>query len=175
MGMIVLERYDPRWPSLAADAIAEARGATGGSLTSVEHIGSTSVPGLLAKPIIDLMAASPALDDVRAHEPALERLGYRLVETGMPGRLMYRRDDRTPGYHLHVVTEESWATRNERILRDHLRATPADRARYARLKEELVAGAVDVDTYTRGKTDLIQQMMDAARDQRGLPRVPVWE
>lgn len=173
--MIVLESYDSRWPELAADAITAARAATGGSITAAEHVGSTSVPGLLAKPIIDLMAATPALDDLRAHEPALAELGYHLVETGMPERLLYRRTVDKLGYHLHVVTQESWPTRNERILRDHLRETPADRDRYARLKEELAVGTVDVDAYTRGKTALVQEMIDVARRRRGLPWVNVWE
>jgi GrpB-like predicted nucleotidyltransferase (UPF0157 family) len=90
----------------------------------LEHIGSTSVPGLAAKPVIDMMASVRGLQDGRAAQAALAELGYELVATGMPDRLFYQRRA-GPGmatHHLHVVAEDSWATRNERLLRDYLRA-----------------------------------------------------
>lgn len=78
-------------------------------------------------------------------------------------------------YNLHVVTSQSWPTRNERLFRDYLTAHPEDAARYAALKRELMACHVSGDPYTRGKTDLIQELTDRARAERGLPSVPVWE
>ena len=161
--------YDPAWPALAAAAIDGVRAAVPGRISVIEHVGSTAVPGLAAKPVIDLMAATEDLDGFAAHEQHLLDLGYRRLETGMPERLFYRRE----GYHLHVVTAASWPTRNERLLRDHLLADPAARDEYARLKQGLTG--LDGDAYTRGKTALIQRLVDAARDARGLPRVDVWE
>jgi GrpB-like predicted nucleotidyltransferase (UPF0157 family) len=168
---IEVRDYDPAWPALAAGAIAELRAAMPVRIGAVEHVGSTAVPGLAAKPVIDLMAATEDLDGVVAHERALLDLEYRRLETGMPERLFYRR----AGYHLHVVTSASWPTRNERLLREHLLADPAARAEYAQLKRELAGSAADGDAYTRGKTALIQRLVDAARAARGLPRVDVWE
>jgi GrpB-like predicted nucleotidyltransferase (UPF0157 family) len=93
----------------------------------------------------------------------------------MRGRLFYRREGEPVGYHLHIGTEAAWDGQNERILRDHLRETPTDASRYARLKGDLAAAGLDPDAYTRAKTGLIQQMTDAARSRRGLPWVDVWE
>jgi GrpB-like predicted nucleotidyltransferase (UPF0157 family) len=173
---IDIRDYDPAWPIIADTARADLLAALPGAFTEIEHIGSTSVPGLPAKPIIDLMAAADRLDTIVAADAALDRLGYRREETGMPQRLFYRREfagQRT--HHLHVVPADTWATRNERLLRDHLRNHPTDAARYAALKRHLADASGGGDAYTRGKTDLIQQLTDHARVERGLPTVPVWE
>jgi len=172
---IEIRDYDPAWPDLAARALDEVRAALPGLLTEAEHVGSTAVPGLAAKPVIDLMVATDDLDAVRATEEALHRAGYRRIETGMRQRLFYRREGEPVGHHLHVVTTASWPTRNERLLRDHLRRHPSDRQAYARLKRDLAAAGHDRDAYTRAKTVLIQRMVDDARDALGLPRVDVWE
>jgi GrpB-like predicted nucleotidyltransferase (UPF0157 family) len=167
---IEVHDYDPAWPARAAVAIDDVRAAMPGRIAAVEHVGSTAVPGLAAKPVIDLMAATDDLDGFAAHEGPLLGLGYRRLETGMPERWFYRRED---GYHLHVVTVASWPARNERLLRDHLLADRAARDEYAELKRGLAG--LDGDTYTRRKTDLIQRLVDAARTARGLPLVDVWE
>jgi GrpB-like predicted nucleotidyltransferase (UPF0157 family) len=169
--LIQVSDYDPAWPETARRAIDEVSAALPGLLVAVEHIGSTAVPGLAAKPIIDLMAATPSLDAVVEGEEALADLGFRRVDNGMPDRLFYHRD----GYHLHVVTAASWDNRNQRLLRDYLREHPADRDAYGRLKRELAATGGDADAYTRAKTALIQRLVDAARTARGLPLVNVWE
>jgi GrpB-like predicted nucleotidyltransferase (UPF0157 family) len=142
---------------------------------AVEHIGSTSVPGLAAKPVIDLMAAGD-LGAVAAREGDLARLGYQRFDTGMPDRRFYVRDENGQrAYQLHVVPPATWDTRNERLLRDHLRAHPEDARRYGDLKQRLAAEHTDGTEYTRAKTELIQELTDRARAARGLPSVPVWE
>jgi len=168
--------YDETWPDAADAACRELTAAVPGVFDAIEHIGSTAVPGLAAKPIIDLMAATESLDIVRERAADLERLGYRHEQTGMPDRLFYRRTSAgVPTHHLHVVTADTWESRNERLLRDHLRAHPAQVKRYAVLKQRLATSSKDDDAYTRAKTDLIQEFVDAARTSRGLPLVPVWE
>lgn len=172
---IEVRDHDPEWAELARRAVAELGAGVPGRFGMVEHVGSTAVPGLAAKPVIDLMAATDDLDVVAGDEDGLRRLGYERVETGMRERLFYRREGAGVAYHLHVVAAGSWETRNERLLRDHLLRHPADRDAYGALKRELAAAGLDGDTYTRGKTALIQRMVDAARAGRGLPRVDVWE
>jgi GrpB-like predicted nucleotidyltransferase (UPF0157 family) len=172
---IEIHDYDPGWPAVARTAMAEIVAALGGCVLRIEHIGSTSVPGLAAKPVIDLMAATADLDSVTGAEPVLAALGYRLIETGMRERLFYRREGEPVAYHLHVVTESSWDERLERLLRDHLREHPADRAEYEQLKRALAGAGHGGDEYTRAKTELIQRMVDDARTRLGLPLVPVWE
>ncbi|TDC88340.1 GrpB family protein [Nonomuraea deserti] len=174
---VVIVDYDAAWPSLAEQACEELVAALPGVFLEIEHVGSTSVPGLAAKPIVDLMASVSALEAVTAQERALTGLGYRSEETGMRGRLFYFRADASGrrSHHLHVVPADTWDTRNERLLRDHLRADPRAASEYAALKRHLAGGDVDAAAYTRAKTDLIQRLVDEARQARGLPRVPVWE
>jgi GrpB-like predicted nucleotidyltransferase (UPF0157 family) len=168
--------YDPGWPVAAAAAIAELRRALPGLFTELEHIGSTSVPGLSARPVIDLMGAVPALAAATDREAALLALGHWRLDTGMPGRLFHPRDrDGRRAYQLHVVPAETWATRNERLLRDHLREHPADARRYDLAKRELAGSAGDPAEHTRAKTAVTQVLTDRARAARGLPSVSVWE
>ncbi|MFI7273931.1 GrpB family protein [Streptomyces sp. NPDC049879] len=170
--------YDPSWPGRAAEAVAELREALPGLFVETEHVGSTSVPGLAAKPIIDLMVSVAALADVTPERAAvLERLGYRYERTGMRERFFYFREDdagrRT--HHLHIVTVASWDTRHERLFSDHLRRHPETAAEYAALKRSIAAEESDGLAYTKRKSDLIQLVVDRERTARGLPHGTLWE
>jgi GrpB-like predicted nucleotidyltransferase (UPF0157 family) len=166
--------YDPAWPGMAETAIRELRAALPEVLVEIEHIGSTAVPGLAAKPVIDLMAAVAELGDVDAR--VLAELGFQRQENGMSDRLLFVRErDGVWTYILHVVTVASWPTRNQRILRDYLREHPQDAARYGALKREIVAAGVQPGDYAGKKTELIQELTDIARTRLGLPLVDVWE
>lgn len=168
--------YDPAWPSRAEAAITELLDALPEVLGDIEHIGSTAVTGLAAKPVIDLMAAAGELAVAEAREGTLTGLGYRRHLDGMTDRLLYVREAGGRRTHiLHVVTAESRPLRNQRILRDHLRAHPRDAARYAELKRALVAAGTAPADYSRAKTGLIQELTDRARSRLGLPPVPVRE
>jgi GrpB-like predicted nucleotidyltransferase (UPF0157 family) len=173
---IEIADYDPRWPALAANAISELTDAFPGAFTRIEHFGSTSVPGLAAKPVIDLMAGVEDLTAAEALADKLAMLGYLPMDTGMSGRLFFHRDrDGSRTHHLHVVPDATLDTRNEILLRDYLRRSPADAAQYGTLKRSLAAHSMDSLAYTRAKTEFIQRIVDAARTERGLPLVSVWE
>ncbi|HEU4328708.1 MAG TPA: GrpB family protein [Roseiflexaceae bacterium] len=168
---------DPAWPQRYQDERALIVQAVT-PFVAIEHIGSTAVPGLAAKPYIDIMAAVAQLSDGVAASTALAGLGYELRETGMPGRLFLRKHDRAQGlvFHLHIVEYASWPERNERLLRDYLLAHPEAAQAYGALKQELaLAHPDDGLAYTKAKTGFIQSIVDAARDERGLARVDVWE
>jgi GrpB-like predicted nucleotidyltransferase (UPF0157 family) len=168
--------YDPAWAELAVRARTELQAAVPGLFADIEHIGSTSVPGLAAKPIIDVMATADSLEAVIAHDEQLLGLGYQRHDTGMPGRLFYSRDtDGRRTHHLHVVPAATFPQRNEVLLRDYLRRHPDEAARYADLKRGLAVSGAEGEDYTRAKTELIQQLTDRARAEVGLPSVPVWE
>ena len=97
----------------------------------------------------------------------------------MSGRLCYRREPgtapvRTVAVHLHVGPTNSWATQNERLLRDHLLLHPDGAARYGDLKLRLAGEIDDSLAYARAKTALIQQLVARARSDRGLPQVNAW-
>ena len=156
--------YDEAWPSRAAVACAELRGSLLQLFTAIEHIGSTAVPGLAAKPVIDLMASTADVDQVTEHDTTLRLLGYKCHETGMSGRLFYLRDENGKrAYHLHVVSIDSWPGRNELLLRDYLRTHPADAQRYGKLKRSLATRHETPVDYTQAKTALIQELTDRAR------------
>jgi len=177
MGSIAVVDWDPSWVMTAAALQAELRSKLpAGSLQQLEHIGSTSVQGLAAKPVIDLMASTIDLDRFAAAATGyLGRLDYLPAETGMTGRLFYRRaPGGTPTVHLHIVPAEAWSTQNERILRDFLVAHPDAVRRYGALKLRLAATIDDPLEYTRAKTALIQQLVDQARAERELLPVNVW-
>jgi GrpB-like predicted nucleotidyltransferase (UPF0157 family) len=175
---ITIADYDPAWPQIYAAERAPILAVAGPRLLALEHIGSTAIPGLCAKPIIDMMAAVAHLDDGAALIEPLAAHGYRLVETGMPGRLLLRKDvaERGVRVHLHIIELATWDTRNERLLRDYLLAHPEAAQAYGDLKRQLaLAHAEDGFAYTKAKTGLIQSLVDRARDEHGLPRVDVWE
>lgn len=177
---ILVVDSDPRWAGIAAALMAELRSVVPDAWDEIEHIGSTSVPGLPAKPVIDLMASTTDLDRVVALEQQfLTPLGYTRLETGMTGRLFYRREPGVPpadavAVHLHVVPVRTWSTQNERLLRDLLLVDPDAVNRYGELKRRLAEEITDSLVYTRAKTDLIQELVDRARQQRSLPPVEVW-
>jgi len=174
MSILIMD-YDPDWPARAAGIAGELAAALPGVFTRIEHVGSTSVPGLAAKPIIDLMARVESLDAAGAVlAERLPGLSFEIYDTGMPGRLFYfRLLDGQRVCHLHVVPEATFATRNEVLLRDLLRRAPEDAARYGALKRALAADH-DGDSYTRAKTALIQELVDRARTDAGLELVDVW-
>jgi GrpB-like predicted nucleotidyltransferase (UPF0157 family) len=168
--------YDPRWPEAYREEHDRLQKATGNIFEKFEHIGSTAVPGLAAKPIIDMMAAVAELAAANDLLPVLGDLGYQVIETGMRNRLFLRKYGEVTRYHLHIVETATWDDRKERHLRDYLIANPGEAEAYRALKTRL-AGEFRDDSlaYTKAKTGFIQRATDAIRDAKGLPRIDVWE
>lgn len=138
---VVLVEYDPSWPAIAASesqAIMDAcRQACGSAVLRVEHIGSTSVPGLMAKPVIDLMPLVRSFEEGFACVEAIRRLGYWYGgEFGIAGRhLFIKGDPRT--HHVHMLVDGSREAVRHLAVRDQLRGDPELARRYAVLKLEL--------------------------------------
>ncbi|MEV7692739.1 GrpB family protein [Microbacterium sp. NPDC089189] len=162
---VTLHDYDDRWPGMylahrkrILDALSEAA-------TGIEHIGSTSVPGLAAKPIIDLVVT---VDDVTAEEdylPALLAAGYRL-RVREPGHRLVRTPERD--VHVHIYDAAAPAVDEYLLLRDRLRDDPDDRALYERTKRDLLTRRWDdMNAYANAKTDVIRAIKDRARSARG--------
>lgn len=182
---VVIADYDPGWPrkfDAERDLIVRTCGV--GAFVQIEHVGSTSVPGLAAKPIIDMMPGLRSLDDAPPLISPLESLGYEYVPAfehdtssgpGMPLRRYFRKDENgARAYHLHIVEVGSPFWVEHLLFRDYLRAHPEVATEYARLKRELAAGfnaaltpASDINVgYTDRKTDFIEMIKARARAER---------
>jgi GrpB-like predicted nucleotidyltransferase (UPF0157 family) len=161
--------YDPRWPSMYEEARAEIVARCGRLVRAVEHVGSTSVPGLAAKPIIDIMAGVGSLDDAPSLVAPLAAVGFEYVpKDDQPNRLFFRRGERGAGtHHLHVVEFGGAEWRRHLLFRDRLRADDEKAREYARLKRELAAAhAEDRGAYTEAKTPFIARVVEEA-ERRG--------
>jgi GrpB-like predicted nucleotidyltransferase (UPF0157 family) len=171
----MLVPYDPRWPN-QFEAVAGELRRLGNPDWQVEHIGSTSIPGLSAKPIIDLAVRIRDHADFDTHRPRLEASGWR-VGSGIRSHLvmLLERDGQRTSI-AHFFTEENWEENNQRILRDWLLAHPADAAHYESAKVAAVNAAHESGaSYNSEKTAAIQQIVDRARVERGLPVLPVYD
>jgi len=165
---VVIVDYDPAWPAAFERERDLLRWVLGDLLLEVEHIGSTAVPGLDAKPIIDIMAAVGRLDDAEAAASLLERLGYEYapeLNAAIPERRFFRK--RASGrrtHHLHIVEPNCDFWRRHLLFRDYLRAHPAAARCYARLKRELAGRCGDdLHRYTDAKTPFIREIEARAR------------
>jgi GrpB-like predicted nucleotidyltransferase (UPF0157 family) len=163
--IIIIVDYDPRWPQMFREEKQRIEAAIGRWLAGVEHVGSTSVPGLAAKPIIDIMPALRSLEDTPHIIGPMRRLGYQYFpeyEDDLPERRYFRRpagqEFRGGGtHHVHVVEATSGFWRRHIAFRDHLRAHPEAAAEYAALKRDLAARfGADREGYTEAKTDFIR-------------------
>jgi GrpB-like predicted nucleotidyltransferase (UPF0157 family) len=152
--------YDPAWLARFEHERQRIAAALGAGARRVDHIGSTAVPGLAAKPIIDIDLSVDDPDDERAYVPALAHAGYRL-RVREPGHRMLRTS--TLDVHVHVCAAGSdWEVRHL-LLRDWLRTDPRDRAAYAALKQDLAPRDwSDMNAYAAAKCELIQQITDRA-------------
>jgi FAD/FMN-containing dehydrogenase/GrpB-like predicted nucleotidyltransferase (UPF0157 family) len=154
---IVVAESDPRWAAAFAAERDRLAPALGGA--AIEHIGSTAVPDLPAKPIIDIAVALPEDADVDACVAALAELGYeRAPEGDFDGRLFLRR----PGHHLSLTARGSDYWIEHLAFRDALRADDGLRRRYGDLKRALAAEHDDPEAYTRAKTALVREALLAA-------------
>ncbi|WPU93585.1 GrpB family protein [Mucilaginibacter sabulilitoris] len=145
---------------------------------AIEHVGSTAIPGQWAKPIIDIFIAVPVVKAVSYYESFLLKPDYSFVATGMPGRLLFAKHTNGIWTHnLHILPySESFYSRNEFLFLDYLKSHHDLIIRYGKLKEELIGNQdLSIEGYTRLKTDFIQEVVDLARQERGLPWENVWE
>ena len=155
--------YDPDWPKkfeMHARVIADA---LGGCALRVEHIGSTSVPDLAAKPIIDILVVVPDSADESAYLPRLEAAGYvlRVREPDWNEHRMFRTPEQD--VHVHIYSDGCPEVRRVLTFRDRLRQDDDDRRRYEQTKRELAAREwPDMNAYADAKTEVIESIIAAA-------------
>ena len=159
-GEVVVVPYDPRWPILFEEASAQLKGALGPAILAVHHVGSTAVPGLCAKPILDVLVSVPDFDAATGLVTQLQALGYEFrPEEEIPDRHYFRRpsggDLRT--HHLSLAEPGSLHHRVTLTFRDALRRDSELAAAYARLKVVLTRTfPLDRPPYIEGKTQFVR-------------------
>lgn len=173
---VKLVDYVPAWRDLFAIEAIQIRSVLGTRAIDVQHVGSTSVPGLRAKPILDIAVGIENLRHGADCVEPLEDLGYDYLGADIvPGHHLFRKGEECCTHHLHVVEYEGYRWNGMIEFRDALRASPALVTSYQRLKERLsYQFADDRAAYTAAKSDFIVGVLAAAGDTNfdGLPILP---
>jgi GrpB-like predicted nucleotidyltransferase (UPF0157 family) len=162
-GAVELVAYDLAWPALFEAEAARIRRALSEAALSIEHVGSTAVPGLMAKPVIDINLAVADPRDEATYTLALEAEGYelRIREPDWFEHRLFKRQN--PAVNLHVFAAGCPELERVRRFRDRLRADPADRALYQGVKQRLAAQPWDfVQAYADAKSEVVAEIMTRA-------------
>lgn len=161
-GPITIADYDPQWPARYAQWRNRILQVI--DVVRIEHVGSTSVPGLPAKPIIDIQVSVDNLEDEARYVSALERLGLELRSRDEWHRYFRPAPNRPRKVHVHVCASGSAWERDHLLFRDYLRTHPGARDAYAAAKQEAArVWGDDRIAYTEAKTEVILQIMERAR------------
>jgi GrpB-like predicted nucleotidyltransferase (UPF0157 family) len=164
---IEIREYDPEWPRLYSREEARIRSVLGDRVVRIAHAGSTSVPGLPAKPIVDIVLEVADSADEPAYVPDLEAAWYvvRIREPEWFEHRVLKGPD--TNVNLHIFSSGCAEVDRMLLFRDHLRTNTADRELYARTKRELAAHDWKyVQQYADAKTAVVQEIMGRARVQR---------
>ena len=149
--------YDPEWPNLFQQVRERVWPSIRDVAIAIEHVGSTAVPGLAAKPVLDIDIVIPSRNEIQLAIARLSSLGYsHSGDLGIEDREVFTASPDGPAHHLYVCPSESVALLNHLTLRDHLRAHPSDIEKYSALKKCLAEECGgDINCYVEGKTSFI--------------------
>ncbi|MBO4872107.1 MAG: GrpB family protein, partial [Lachnospiraceae bacterium] len=170
-GTVALEPHSREWETAAQETIAKLKEILPGTLTDAQHVGSTAVRGLCAKPIIDLAVAVTDFDTLLTRNGELEKNGFHFRGQDHPGQYLYVcGDGDLVTHHVHAVLRDSEEWKDYVGLRDYLRTHPEDAQAYAALKETLAARFPEERSrYTAMKHDFIQTLLEKARTAKTGP------
>jgi GrpB-like predicted nucleotidyltransferase (UPF0157 family) len=163
---IVIVDYDPSWPDKFSHHAAIIRNALGATALSIEHTGSTSVPGLGAKPIVDINVEVPDSSDEASYLPALVNAGYvlRVREPDWHEHRMFRTQEKD--VHIHIFSPGCPETKRHRVFREWLRANEVDRMRYEAVKRRLAEQDwPDMNAYAHAKSEIVEEIIAKALEQ----------
>ncbi|PSL38256.1 GrpB-like predicted nucleotidyltransferase (UPF0157 family) [Labedella gwakjiensis] len=174
--MIEIVPYRSEWADEFEREAASLLDRLTGRVDLIEHIGSTAVPDLEAKPIIDLAARTlPGVDPFDL-ESSIAELGYEQHRSGPRTHGVYVRHTAATRTHiLHAFTTGEWETCNQRLFRDKLLHEASARERYRAVKLEASAAAQTGQDYTRRKTAIVEELLNEERASRGLPPTAAWD
>ncbi|MGH2517296.1 MAG: GrpB family protein [Ktedonobacterales bacterium] len=167
-GPIQLAEYDPAWPHLFEREATRVRATLGDQVIMLEHVGSTSVPGLAAKPIIDMLLVVPNSADEPAYVAPMEAAGYvlRIREPNWHEHRLFKGPD--TNVNLHVFSPGSTEIPRMLAFRDWLRSHPDERELYERTKRELAQRTWKyTQNYADAKTEVVEGIMERAQGEEG--------
>lgn len=160
MRKVHVVEYQANWKDAFEQEAAAIRNVFESLVLDVHHIGSTAVPGLAAKPIIDVLPVVTAIESVDAFNPQMEALGYEpRGENGLPGRRYFQKggDERT--HHVHIFESGNPEIERHIMFRDYLVAHPEEALRYGKLKKQLADQfREDVASYIEGKHSFVVEL-----------------
>lgn len=179
MDDVVVVDADPSWPRQFREIASYLDPFIGSATLRIEHVGSTSVPGLAAKPIIDIDVVVSDEAQVPVALRLIESAGYRWVgNLDVEGREAFEPIETPPlaTHHLYLVVENNRAHSDHWLLRDALSSDPALIERYARLKREnVVLANGEGERYTALKAAFVAEVLAEARRRRGMAPVEYWQ
>lgn len=157
---VMVTAYNPQWPDMFENEAAKILEVFGENLVSVHHIGSTSVPGLKAKPIIDIMPVARDVAIIDQYNDKMMTLGYEpMGEFGIAGRRYFRKGGDARTHQVHFFQMGSLDIERHLAFRDYLRRHPNEAENYAQLKETLAKRFPDdIEGYSDGKNDFIKEL-----------------
>lgn len=173
-GTVRLQPHDPCWSVMAEECITELKTTLGDVALDIQHVGSTAVRGIHAKPILDIAVCLHRLEDMEPWIPVLAEHSMIYRGSDQPGQLLFVKGDfeqDTRTHHIHMVTCGSAEWENYRNFRDYLNAMPEKAQQYDQLKLRLAARfSEDRGSYTAGKAELVTQILKEARIWREAQR-----
>lgn len=160
---IRLSEYNENWIQMYEEEVHILQHIFGKEMITVEHFGSTAVPGLKAKPVIDMIGIVKNIDNIDSYNEKMSALGYDVAgEWGIPGRRLFRKGGESRTHHIHMYPQGHPEIQRHLIFRDYLRANPEEAERYAKRKEELAQQFDDTKEYSQAKKPFVQAMEQRA-------------
>ena len=170
MRKVVVVPHDPRWRDAFEAEAKHVAAALGENVVAIHHIGSTAIPDIHAKPVIDLLVEVRDVTEVDGRSSAMESLGYEVMgEYGIPGRRYFRKDNRegVRTHNIHAFEAGSAEAERHLAFRDYMLAHPEDAQRYGELKRKLAEEhPQSMDGYMDGKDGFIKEMDQRAAHWR---------
>ncbi len=161
---VVIVKYDQHWVETFRTLRDEIAPFLNGLIVGIEHVGSTAIRGVAAKPIIDMDVIARSREDIPRVIEKLSTLGYRhLGDLGIAGREAFENPKGKPSHHLYVCNSDSRELRRHLAFRDYLRSHPDDALRYSELKKSLAGRYRDErDAYTEAKKEFVEKILRSA-------------
>ena len=167
-GVVKLSKYNPQWKALFEEESNRLLAIASDYFKAVQHIGSTAIPGIVSKPIIDILAAIDSLSNISRIIEPLKKIDYiHRGEQGIPGRHPFvKGGEEFRTHHLHVVEKNHQEWKKHILFRDYLRANSEEADKYSRLKQVLLKTfKFEREKYTTGKSEFIEKIIKKAKEE----------